>query len=99
MELTWFYMYSDWSLLAMRVILGVIFLAHGLPKLKNLKGTGQWFGSQGFKPGIFWATFVAFVEVFGALAFLSGFWMELFAILFVGEFAVIILWKLITNQK
>ena len=43
-------LWSEWAIFALRVFVGALFLAHGLPKLKNLKGTGEWFQSVGFKP-------------------------------------------------
>src|SRR3989344_4707427 len=62
----------DWAAVALRVVLAVIFLVHGIPKLKDLKGTAGFVASLGFKPGIFWAVALAFTEFFGALALLFG---------------------------
>jgi putative oxidoreductase len=99
MEFTLLSLFSDWSLLGLRIVLGIIFLAHGVPKIKNLKQTATWFSSVGFKPGMFWAPLVALVEFFGALLILAGFWVEYVAVVFLVQFVVIIIWKLATRQK
>ena len=70
--------YSSWSLLIVRVVLGVIFFGHGAQKMFG------WFGGQGLKGtiGFFqsalkippWLTvFCAVAECFGGLAVLVGF--------------------------
>lgn len=92
------YFYSDWALFVLRFVFGFIFLVHGWPKLKNLKTTAQNFSGMGFKPGVFWGPLVAIVEFFGGLVVISGFLTQLVAILFVIEFAVIIVWKLVKRQ-
>ncbi len=63
----------EWASVALRLVLGVEFLLHGFPKLKNLKGTAEWLASQGFKPGIFWAAVLGLTEFFGGIALLAGF--------------------------
>ena len=42
------YGYQDVALLILRLALGLIFLVHGLPKLMNLKKTGESFAAMGF---------------------------------------------------
>jgi len=82
------------GVLALRVALAAILIVHGWGKLKNLKGTWEWFGSVGFKPGKLWGTLATFLEFFGGIALLFGFLTQLVA-LFVGlQFIVIIIWKL-----
>lgn len=83
--------WSDWGILFLRAVLGLIFMGHGLPKLKSLKSTGENFKKMGFKPGPFWGTLVALLEVFGGLALILGFFTQIFAALFVIEFVVILL--------
>ena len=52
----------------LRIVLGVVFVAHGYPKLfKNFSGTAGWFDSIGFRPGKFWALVAGGVEFFGGL--------------------------------
>ncbi|MBU6500213.1 MAG: DoxX family protein [Patescibacteria group bacterium] len=90
--------YSNWSLLIVRIVLGVIFVAHGWPKLKNLKATSAGFSKMGFKPGVFWGPLVALVEFFGGLALIAGFYVQPVALIFIGEFFVINLWKIFKRQ-
>lgn len=65
--------YLDTALLILRAAIGILFLPHGWPKLKNLKQTAGFAASIGFKPGWFWGFMLAFAEFFGALALISGF--------------------------
>ena len=83
--------FSDWGILILRVVLGIILIAHGLPKLKNLKGVAEGFGKMGFKPARFWATFVGVLEFFGGLALIAGLFTQIIAFLIVIQFIVIIL--------
>ena len=51
------------GLLALRLVLGVVFIAHGVKHFINRQKTINWTGSIGFKsPGIQWA-FMTFAEI------------------------------------
>src|SRR5690606_13639770 len=69
---------SNWSPLALRVPLGIIFIAHGAQKLfgsfggYGLSGTGQYFASLGLEPGVTMAALAGGVEFFGGLALVFG---------------------------
>ena len=97
--LTILFSYADWGVLLLRVIFGLIFLVHGWPKLKNLKGTQAWFDSMGFKPGVFWGTLVALLEVVGGLLLMAGLFTQIVAILFAMQMFVITIWKMRLGQK
>jgi putative oxidoreductase len=64
--------------LALRVLVGVIFVAHGAQKLfgwfggYGLDGTGQFFGSLGLHPGTLMALLAGAAEFFGGLALVFG---------------------------
>lgn len=64
--------------LALRVPVGIIFIAHGAQKLfgwfggYGLEGTGQFFGSVGLNPGTLMALLAGAVEFFGGLALVLG---------------------------
>lgn len=90
--------FSDWSLFLLRVVFASIFLAHGWPKIKNLKATHENFNMMGFRPGIFWGTIVAVLESIGGLLILLGIWTQLFALLLAIEMAVTTLWKVSKKQ-
>lgn len=91
--------FTDWTLLIARVVIAVIFLAHGWPKIKNLKKNAQDFGMMGFKPGAFWGTVVAFTEVFGGLAILLGVATPLVGFALVIDMLVATFWKLKKGMK
>jgi len=85
---------SGWGLLVLRLALGAIMVVHGFPKLKNLKETGSNFSNMGFRPGMFWGTLAALLESFGGIALIFGVLTVPFALLFMGEFFVIVIWKI-----
>lgn len=69
---------QQWSSLALRVPLGIIFAAHGAQKLfgwfggYGLEGTGQWMASIGLEPGYLMALAAGSAEFFGGLFLLIG---------------------------
>ncbi len=70
--------------------MGIILVAHGWPKIKDIKGTAAWMG-QMFKPGVFWAVVVSVTEFIGGLFLIFGFLSQIVAILVAVQFVVIIL--------
>ncbi len=85
------FVFSDWAFFLLRVVLGIIFIYHGFPKLKNLRATVDSFAGMGFRPGIFWALLVGIVEFIGGIFLIFGFLTQLVAIPFIIEFIVIII--------
>ncbi len=85
------FVFYDWGLLALRLALGIILVAHGYPKLKNLKGTGEWLASIGFRPGALWAAAAVAVELVGGLMLIAGFLTQLAALAVLLQFLLIIL--------
>lgn len=85
------WVFSDWGLLVLRVVLGIILIFHGYPKLKGLKGIAGNFGQMGFKPGMFWATIVMLLEFFGGILLILGLLTQVVAFFLAVEFAVILL--------
>lgn len=82
----------DWgALLLMRVAVGVIFLAHGIPKAKNLSKTAQGFEEMGFVPSRFWGTLVAILEVAGGALLIVGLFVQPLGAIFAFEMLVAIL--------
>jgi|SRR3989344_2013743 len=94
-----FLVFSDWALVLLRLVLGAIFIAHGWPKIKDLKTTAQNFGAMGFRPGRFWGTVVAGVEFFGGILFILGLFTQVAALILAIQFIVIMIWKLKIKQK
>lgn len=68
----------SWAPLALRLPIGLIFIAHGAQKLfgwfggYGLEGTGQWMGSIGLQPGYLMALLAGAAEFFGGLALVFG---------------------------
>lgn len=69
---------SGFFTLALRVPVGLVFMAHGAQKLFSwfggygLEGTGQWMSSIGLEPGYLMAMLAGSAEFFGGLFILLG---------------------------
>jgi putative oxidoreductase len=69
---------AGWAPLALRIPIGIIFVAHGAQKLfgafggYGLEGTGQFMASIGLAPGYLMALLAGSAEFFGGLALLFG---------------------------
>lgn len=69
---------QQWSPLALRLPLGIIFAAHGAQKLfgwfggYGLEGTGQWMASIGLEPGYLMALGAGSAEFFGGVFLILG---------------------------
>lgn len=89
-----YFLYDQWPVLILRIALGAIFIAHGWPKLRDLKQTAKNFDAMGFKPGKLSGTIAAILEFFGGILILIGLAVGPVSALFIIEFAVIIIWRL-----
>ncbi|MBI2842907.1 MAG: DoxX family protein [Armatimonadetes bacterium] len=69
---------AAWGPLAIRLSLGLIFMAHGSQKLfgafdgKGISGTIASMDALGFVPAVFWGWVLAITEFFGGLAIFVG---------------------------
>ena len=69
---------AGWAPLALRIPIGIIFVAHGAQKLfgafggYGLEGTGQFMASLGLTPGYLMALLAGSAEFFGGLALLAA---------------------------
>jgi putative oxidoreductase len=63
---------SPHTLVLLRLVVGVVFFLHGLPKWSSLAGTAQFFASLGIPAAGIMAPWVAFVESVGGLALIVG---------------------------
>lgn len=69
---------AGWTALALRIPVGIIFMAHGAQKLfgwfggGGLEGTAQWMASIGLTPGYPMALLAGGAEFFGGLALVIG---------------------------
>ncbi|MFC9090124.1 DoxX family protein [Nocardiopsis dassonvillei] len=72
---------GDVVALLARVVVGVVFIAHGWPKMSDLEGTAQGFASMGIPFPQFAALLGASIEVGAGLALIVGFALPLAGIL------------------
>ena len=73
--------FAPYTITLLRVLVGITFLLHGLPKIGNLAGFGGFLGSLGVPlPGVM-AVVVMLVEVVGGLALIVGLGTRIAAIL------------------
>lgn len=69
---------AGWGALALRIPVGIVFVAHGAQKLfgwfggYGLEGTGQWMDSIGLSPGYLMALLAGGTEFLGGLALIIG---------------------------
>ncbi len=89
-----FFFYGGFAVFLLRVSLAAVFIAHGWPKLKNLKATWDGFHGMGFKPGKLFGTLAMVLEFFGGIALLFGFLVSIVSFFAILQFAVITIWKL-----
>jgi putative oxidoreductase len=70
--------FSDFTVLILRITIGVIFAAHGAQKLfglfggSGIEGFANMLGGLGFAPAIFWAWTAAIAEGIGGLFLIAG---------------------------
>lgn len=93
------FQYADWGVLVLRVIFGLVFIAHGWPKLKNLKQTHVWFESIGFKPGVLWGTIAAVLETVGGLLLVLGLLTQIVSILLAIQILVAVIWRIKSSHQ
>ena len=76
---------KDYAVLSLRIVLGIIFIYHGYPKLfGGLAGTAQFFASIGMPCASCFAVVFGLVEFFGGIALIIGFltrWASLFLLI------------------
>jgi len=82
----------------LRLVLGVVFLAHGLPKLLPVFGgspaeTAAMFEASGLQPALLLVLVVGVIELFGGAAIILGVWTRFAAILLAINMGVAI-WKI-----
>lgn len=76
-----FHRYRHLAPVPLRLVWGIIFIAHGLPKLLNSAGTAGFFGSIGVPMPAVSAIVIGLVEVVGGLCVLLGVQVRLAAAL------------------
>src|SRR5690606_3999496 len=88
---------ADLALLILRLVVGLVFIGHGLQKLagwfggQGIEGTGRWYESLGLRPGRFWATVAGLFETLGGLGFVLGLFTEISALAIIAVMLMAIL--------
>lgn len=57
----------------LRVVTGILLVAHGFPKITDPMAMAGWVESLGFYPGVLWSPLLAATEFFGGLLLIAGF--------------------------
>lgn len=80
---------STFAPLPIRIMAGVAFILHGLPKFENLQGTQGFFDSVGIPPEM--ALLIGLLEVVGGILLIVGLVSRITAIFFIIEMICAIL--------
>jgi putative oxidoreductase len=80
--------FAPYALTLLRVLVGITFLLHGLPKIQNLAGFTGFVGSLGFPLPSFFAIFIMLLEVVGGLLLIVGLGTRWVSLLFALEMVV-----------
>jgi putative oxidoreductase len=89
-------MFTDLGLLALRLVLGAVFLAHGAQKAfgafggPGFEGAAGFIGSMGFRPARFWTALAVGGELVAGFLFLLGLLTPLAGLLVLATMAVAI---------
>jgi putative oxidoreductase len=73
---------TDLALLILRVVLGIIMMYHGWPKLTNLGGTIEGMSGMGIPAPALAAVFAMVAEFFGGLLLLLGVFTDIAGLMF-----------------
>jgi putative oxidoreductase len=90
---TLLFWYGGFGFVIPRIILGILLVVHGWPKMKDLRQNAGNFVGMGFKPGWLWGTVAALLEFFGGIGLTLGILVPYICLFLMGEFAVIIVWR------
>jgi uncharacterized membrane protein YphA (DoxX/SURF4 family) len=84
----------DLLLFFIRVVLGIVMLYYGVPKIRAPRKNIEDFAGMGCRPAWLWATINTFLEFFGGVAMILGFYAEIVAALFGIQMVLGTLWKI-----
>jgi putative oxidoreductase len=84
----------DYAPLALRIVLGIIFIVHGYPKLRFFRRTVRFVKELHFWPASFWAFLLGLVELGGGLAILLGVFSRIASGLLIASMVVATLVKM-----
>lgn len=79
---------APYALTFLRVLTGITFLLHGLPKIQGFSGFTGFVGSLGFPVPVAFAALIVALEVLGGLLLIAGLGTRWVAILFAVEMLI-----------
>lgn len=85
-----FFYQQSAGMFILRLVTGLIFVLHGAMKLGAIALIGAFFGHLGLAPELWWAWFIALLEVIGGAALILGVATRVFGALFAIEMVVAI---------
>lgn len=91
--------FSDWTILLMRLALGLVFIIHGWDKLKDLNSTFNWFSENKLKPGWLWGSIVTFIEFVGGIMLILGLMTQVVAVILAIMVLIFLVHKILRKQK
>jgi putative oxidoreductase len=89
----------DAAALVGRIALGALFLAHGIPKMKDLRKPMAFVAGTGWPGGAAFAVLFSLLEFFGGIALILGLLTQVVAVLFVLEMAATTIFAKTKLQK
>ena len=79
---------AEWGLFVLRVVVGIIFLMHGIPKLTGgVEGVAEGFAGLGIPMPLLAAWFITLLEIVGGASLILGLFTEIWNVLFIAEMA------------
>lgn len=91
--------YQSIILFCVRLVMGLVMIYFGWPKIKDLKQNAEDFVKMGFKPGWLWGTPVALLEFFGGIFLIVGFFVPIWAAGMVVHMTTGAIWKSAKTDK
>lgn len=82
--------WQGWGLTILRIVIGIVFIAHGWQKLfmNGIDGTAGFFGQIGVPAPAIMAVIVTAIELLGGIALVLGFFTRYAALLLAGDMLV-----------
>lgn len=85
-----FFYHQSAGMFFLRLVTGTIFIVHGSSKLADVNAVAHMFGGMGLFGALWWAWFIALLEVIGGAALILGVATRIFGALFAIEMIVAI---------
>lgn len=90
---------AGYVLLLARLIVGVVMVYYGWPKVRDPRKNAKDFEDIGFRPGMLWGSVVLIVEFFGGVALILGIFVPAATALFGFEMLIGAIWKVTKAGK